>query len=313
MIKQKHFMDIENLREEDTELRHGNGHGFVVGDIIQISTKVDGSNASIAWNEDTNSIIAFSRKRQLSYDNTLRGFWNYVQTIDQSIYNGAPKNSVPKSWIIFGEWLVSHKVQYEQDYYNKWYVYDIYDKETEEWIDQPTVEMVCKDFGFNYINELYYGPFISWEHVRGFLNHHWKGTKGEEGVVVKNMTRLNCPDTRLPFYLKIVNDDFKESMKTREKVIDPNVEAAKSESQRIVESIVTKNRVEKELFKMRDEGILPEKLTPYDMGLVARYLPKRIYDDCVKEEKELVVAAGEYFGKMCSAQAMKLARGIITG
>ena len=45
-MKQKHFMDIENLREEDTELRQGNGYGFVVGDIIQISTKVDGSNAS---------------------------------------------------------------------------------------------------------------------------------------------------------------------------------------------------------------------------------------------------------------------------
>ena len=42
MIKQKHFMDIENLREEDTELRQGNGHGFVVGDIIQISEKIDG-------------------------------------------------------------------------------------------------------------------------------------------------------------------------------------------------------------------------------------------------------------------------------
>jgi len=312
-MKQKKFMDIENLREEDTELRQGNGKGFEVGDIIQISTKVDGSNASIAWDEDTKSIAAFSRKRQLSYDNTLRGFWNYVQTIDQSIYNGDPQKSIPKSWIIFGEWLVSHKVQYEQDFYNKWYVYDIYDKGLEQWIDQPSVEMVCRDFGFNYINELYFGPFISWEHVKGFLTHHWHGLKSEEGIVVKNMTRLNYPDSRLPFYLKIVNDDFKESMKTREKVIDPAVEAAKSESQRIVESIVTKNRVEKELFKMRDEGIIPETLTPKDMGLVAKTLPKRIYEDCVKEERELVASAGEYFGKMSSQQTMRLARDIIMG
>jgi hypothetical protein len=49
------------------------------------------------------------------------------------------------------------------------------------------------------------------------------------------------------------------------------------------------------------------------MKLVARNLPKRIYDDCVKEENELVMAAGEYFGKMCGSTTMKHARDIILG
>ena len=64
---------------------------------------------------------------------------------------------------------------------------------------------------------------------------------------------------------------------------------------------------------MRDEGILPETLQPSDMKLVAQNLPKRIYDDCVKEEKELVIAAGEHFGKMCGSQTMRLAREIVCG
>ena len=102
-------------------------------------------------------------------------------------------------------------------------------------------------------------------------------------------------------------------MKTKEKVIDPEKEEAKAEAQKIVESIVTKNRIEKELFKMRDEGIIPEKIQPSDMKLVAQNLPKRIFDDCMKEEKELVLAAGEYFGKMCGAYTMKLAREVILG
>ena len=307
-MKQKHFIDIENLREEDTELRHGNGHGFRPGDIIQISTKIDGSNAAIGFDEESGEIVAFSRKRELDYQNTLRGFWNYVQTLDSKIYN-----TIPHSWVIFGEWMASHKVQYEKDFYNQWYVYDIYDTNKQQWIFQTTVEMVCDDFGFNYINEVYYGEFQGWDHVRSFLNHHWKAIGKEEGIVVKNQSRLNDPNERNPFYIKIVNDDFKESMKVKEKVVDPEVEAARAECQRIVESIVTANRVQKELFKMRDEGILPDKIDPKDMKIVAQNLPKRIYADCVKEEKELVMAAGEPFGKMCGAQAMKLAREIILG
>lgn len=306
-MKQKHFMDIENLREEDTELRRGNGHGFVVGDIIQISEKYDASNACCAYDTGTDKLVAFSRKQTLNYSNTLNGFWNYVKLLNPEAFKKHP------SWRVFGEWGGSkNKICYNQEYKNTWFVYDIYDVDTEEWLSQDIVKEFCKEANLVYIHELYYGPFISWDHCKTFLHSPAYGDT-QEGIVIKNETRLNCSDTRLPFYLKIVNDDFKESMKTREKVINPEVEAAKAESQRIVESIVTKNRVEKELFKMRDEGIIPEKLAPTDMGLVARYLPKRIYDDCVKEEKELVVAAGEYFGKMCSAQAMKLARGIITG
>ena len=64
---------------------------------------------------------------------------------------------------------------------------------------------------------------------------------------------------------------------------------------------------------MIDEGILPAKISPQDMRTVAMNLPKRIYDDCLKEEKESVVAAGEFFGKMCGGQAMRFAKEIILG
>lgn len=77
--------------------------------------------------------------------------------------------------------------------------------------------------------------------------------------------------------------------------------------------IVTKRRVEKELYKMRDEGVVPEKISPQDMKIVAQNLPKRIYQDCIKEEKELVELAGEFFGKMCGSKAMSFAKEIILG
>ena len=102
-------------------------------------------------------------------------------------------------------------------------------------------------------------------------------------------------------------------MKTKEKIVDPEKENAKAEARKIMESICTKNRIEKELFKMRDEGILPEKIKPTDFKIVAQNLPKRIYTDLLKEEAELVQQCGEFSGKMCQQVTMQIAKDLILG
>lgn len=48
-----------------------------------------------------------------------------------------------------------------------------------------------------------------------------------------------------------------------------------------------------------------------DEQLIPQNLPKRIYDDCMKEEPEMVAMAGEFFGKLCGNTAMRLARNIV--
>ena len=68
-----------------------------------------------------------------------------------------------------------------------------------------------------------------------------------------------------------------------------------------------------QLFKMRDEGLIPEKITNQDFATIAKNLPKRIFEDLMKEEKELVAACGEYAGKACSSITMKIARNIVVG
>ena len=305
-MKQKHFMDIENLREDSTELRESNASGFEPGDIIQITEKFDGSNFCVAYDPETDMLAAFSRKQELTFQNTLNGAWNYAQTLDVAPFK------IHSSWRVFGEWAQKNKIIYNPEAMKKWYVYDIYDVNAESYLPQGTVKEFCKEANLEYIHVLYEGPFISWGHCRTFMNTPAYGDR-QEGIVVKNQSKLNNPDTRLPFYLKIVNDDFKERMAHKEKILDPEVEKAKAEAQVMVEGIVTKNRVEKELFKMRDEGVIPETLTPADMKLVAKSLPKRMFEDCMKEDKEVVVACGEYFGKACSALSMKYAKGIILG
>ena len=312
-MKQKHFIDIQNIREEDTELRNRNTYAFDENCIIQITEKYDGSNACACWDAENETMVAFSRKQELNYSNTLNGFWNYVMNFSDEIKNWFKRYS---DWRVYGEWSNKNKIIYNDTGKIKhWYVYDIYDDTNKCWLPQNIVKEFCKNTGLEYINELYYGKFISWEHCRSFMNKPAYGER-QEGIVIKNQTKLNNwddHDIKAPCYLKIVNESFKESMKTKEKVIDLEKENAMQEARKIMESICTKNRIEKELFKMRDEGILPEKIEPTDFRTIAQNLPKRIYADLLKEELELVQQCGEFSGKMCQQVSMQIAKDLILG
>ena len=300
-------MDISRVKFGD-ELTPSNTGGFEVGDIIQITEKWDGSNASIRYDIETGKLVAFSRRLELSFNNTLNGFWNYVQNLDAEDYKDTP------NYVIFGEWGVKNAIKYNPEFYKNWYVYDIYDVEKEEYLPQTEVKKFVEEHGLTYIHVLYEGEFISWEHCQTFCNSNAYGDK-HEGIVIKNQTKLNNSYSRTPFVLKIVNECFSEIKKDnrRQKIEDPQKIKEREHAQGIVDMVVTKRRVEKELYKMRDEGIVPEKITPEDMRIVAQNLPKRIYTDCLKEERELVESAGEYFGKMCGSKSMFFAKELILG
>ena len=117
-MEQKKFMDISRVKFGD-ELTPSNTGGFEVGDRIQITEKWDGSNASIRYDVETGKLVAFSRRLELTYNNTLNGFWNYVQTLNPDDYKDTP------SYVIFGEWGVKNAIRYNPEAYGKWYVYDI--------------------------------------------------------------------------------------------------------------------------------------------------------------------------------------------
>lgn len=306
----KHFMDIVRVKENSEDgMVAANTGAFEVGDHIQISEKWDGANASIAWEDG--ELKAFSRKNELNMSNNLRGFWEFVQTLDKDEFRDLGNR------VLFGEATLKHTVKYNQDAYDKkWIVYDMFDKDTEQWLPQTVVKEFAESHGLEYIHVLYDGPFISWEHCKTFLNSPAYGDK-QEGIVIKNQDKLNNPDRRNPFYLKIVNDSFKETQLNNhiKKVLDPNDEIDKAKAEEYAAKVVTEARVRKDINKMIDEGILPEIINSQDMGIVARNLPKRIYDDVIKEESELIgdCVSNKYFGKAVGSQAMNWAKKIILG
>ena len=303
----KHFIDIEHIRMSgDNGLVKTNTGAFEVGDEIQITEKWDGSNASAYWDAEAGAMHACSRKQDLTTSNTLGGFYDFIMTLPEPAVGMFKKHP---NFIVFGEWGNKNKIVYNKEFYKRWYVYDIYDTMKEEWLPQKSVKIFAHKAGLEYIHVLYEGQFISWEHCMTFMNSPMYGDR-QEGIVVKNQTKLNDGNVRLPKYLKIVNDDFKETMKT--KVVDLEALAEKERLQKLTETVVTRVRVEKNIRKAIDEGVYPAELTPEDMSIVARDLPRRLYNDCLKEEPE-IVAMIPNFGKFCGSTTMKLAKNIILG
>lgn len=304
----KHFVDIERLREEDTELRMRNSGIFQIGDHIHVSRKIDGTNAQLYF--ENGQLKAFSRKKELDATNTNRGFWNYAQTLNPMAFELYP------NWHFYGEWEVKHTVEYKSEVYNNWYVYDIYNDSTKMYLPQDKVKEWCQRWGFNYIEECYDGEFISWEHIRQFL--HTPSIYGDmnEGIVVKNqehLTQDEVEDNKQPSYIKIVNAEFSEVKAHKENKVKVDHTEENNKARIILETIITPQRIEKEIHKMQDEGIIPEQLESKDMKIIAQKLPKRIVEDCLKEEKEVFLSAGTNAGKVVNHLVMTYARNYVLG
>lgn len=312
---QKKFIDIEHLREASIDLgngviRNGNAAAFCEGDVVQITEKIDGANASVCYNADEGKLEVFSRTNLLDGADGLRGFKAYIETK----FKADEFKEFPEL-VIFGEWCVSHHCKYESSWYNVWRVYDIWNKNLKDYMPQTFVKQFCKEHGIEYIHELYYGPFISWAHCRSFMDKKTYGGIEQEGVVVKNQTKLGRSDVRYPKYLKIVNDAFKESMasKPSHRPVDPEVAKKLAEDKKLMSTIVTAARVRKIILKLVDEGIVPAELEPKHIGIVIKNASKLVYDDCLKEEPEVMAAVGPNAGKLSNMYVAEFVKKLILG
>ena len=208
------------------------------------------------------------------------------------------------------EWLVPHTLPYPEERYNHAYCYDVYDTNTKKYLPQSAVQVIVNKLNLTYVPTFYEGEFISWEHCMSFVGKTELGGEHGEGIVIKNQTMLNNPNTRQPFYIKIVAEKFQEAHTHKEaKVVDPVTMKKREEVQKLAETIITEARVRKLLNKFVDEGILPENWSLEEMSIVAKNLTKAVYEDCIKEEPETVRQI-DNFGKVANGIAMKLARNI---
>jgi ATP-dependent RNA circularization protein (DNA/RNA ligase family) len=234
---------------------------------IVIQEKLDGANAS--FKREGDRVLCFSRNTQLDEHNTLRGFYNWVQ-------ENIKASDLVDGGTYFGEWLVRHKLNYGENE-NKFYLFDIYDEETERYISFELVKYQAKILNLNLVPVFYEGAFQSIEHIQSFIGKSILGEVGE-GVVVKNVKYEDKHGNQL--FTKFVSDAFAEKAQIKKHTVKQPTD----QLQEFINSTVNKARVSKIMHKLVDEGILQEDYAIEDMGTILKNTGTRVFDDVVKEE-----------------------------
>jgi hypothetical protein len=270
MVEQKKFTDVVRLGHKSTI-------GVLAeGDNIVIQEKIDGANAS--FRRVGNELVAFSRNHQLSEENTLGGFYQFVKELNIQIGEGL---------IFFGEWTNPHKVKYPE-HQKKFFLFDIYDVTQGKYLPWETVKRVGQSLGLNLVPVFYEGEYKGFDHLQSFVGKtELGGMLGDiptgEGIVVKNVDYTDRFGNQM--YVKLVTDAFREVQKQKAPK-DPKVES--TQEQKFVDQTVTTARIEKFLHKFVDEGILDEQFGIEDMGTILKNMNTRIYEDIIKEESDLL-------------------------
>ena len=299
MLPHKKYIDIQAFQTKFAD-------AFEVGDIIQITEKCDGSNCSIQYNPETNELDGYSRKNPLTPQLPLDGAYEYIKRLNPEPF----KKYI--NYRIFGEWNLKHLIKYPPEKVKEFWAFDVYDTVNERWMDQNFAMKMASDCGLHYVPVFYSGPFISWEHIQSFIGRSDMGATQGEGIVIKNQTNLNNPDSRKPFCVKLVCAEYKERMdKPPKEPLSAEELAERQKNIDLVESVVTYNRVEKCLYKMiTEDELIPRNWDSSHMGAIAKELPRRVYNDCVKEANDVVIQVPN-FGKMCASTTMKHVRELL--
>jgi hypothetical protein len=263
----KKYTDIVRLGHKTTE-------GVLqTGDLITITEKIDGANASFILNEN-NEVDCFSRNNQVTESNTLRGYYGWVKD------NVRPELLNPK-YRYYGEWLVSHKIQYNPEYYQNFYLFNVYDEELGEYLSDDIMRSEAQRLGIKTVDLLYEGEYISFEHLMSFVGQSKMSINKGEGIFVKNIKYKDRYGHQV--FVKLVTDEFRETQKQKAPK-DPNRPV--SIEQEFINTTVTQARVDKLLHKLVDENILDENFGIEDMGVILKNLGSRIYEDIIKEESD---------------------------
>lgn len=306
----KKYLDIERCKQKYAET-------FNVGEDIVIQEKIDGSNASIRYDEESGTLKAFSRRLELNADNTLNGFWDYVQTLNLDTF----KEILGSRYIVFGEWMgAKHAIKYPENVYGKFWMFDVWDTQIEQYLPYEETRsfydklIACgnEENKFNFVPVFYIGKFESWEKTSELVGRTEVGAEPTgEGIVIKRQNCLDSKSSRLPFYVKIVSEQFSEVHKSKkQKAIDPEAIAKKEANLALAATIVTPQRVQKMIYKFIEDGLLPQDWDEHNLKDISKILPNAIYKDCVKEENETVQQV-EDFGKVAAKLSMSIVRDLI--
>mgnify|MGYP006053001155 CR=1 FL=1 len=201
-----HFEKYQHLERLGTQATNGitSGSCFVF-------PKLDGTNASVWFDKETNQLEAGSRNRKLEVENDNAGFYNHVLSSDLTpkltkFFEHHPMVR------LYGEWLVPHSLKsYRDDAWRKFYIFDVLDDEG-NYIEYNNYKSDLERFELDFLSPLAIVKNGQDEDFRKLVDRNTylikDGHGVGEGIVIKNYNYLN------PFgdvvWAKVVTNYFKE-------------------------------------------------------------------------------------------------------
>lgn len=249
---------------------------ITIGDCY-IFPKIDGSNGSIYMGDD-NIIKAGGRKRELTLENDNKGFYAYVlENKSFELYLFSKPNH-----ILYGEWLVPHTIRtYNKEAFNHFYVFDVYDTETNKYLSIDEYKKTLEYFNIKYIEPTI---ILSNGEKKDFINElrhttFLNGDKAGEGIVIKNYDKQ--------LVAKIVSSEFREQ---HEKTFYKKKEEPSTPlEQRIADYFTTTALCEKEYSKIENECGWSDKFQLRLLNVVYYNLIKEEGWEIVKKYKDPVI------------------------
>lgn len=270
-MTQKKFTDVVRMGHKMTK------GVFNEGDMITVTEKIDGANASFKRDGNSMNVLSFSRNNPLTGTDGLNGFKKWVdETIDaRKLLDGV---------IYFGEWLNPHKVKYAPEHTKTFILFAIFNEFTQEYVNFSMVRDEARRLNLKLVPVFYEGPYKSYEHLQSFVGKtELEGTLGGEitgeGIVVVNYNYKDRYGDQV--FTKMVVEKFAE-VQHQKAPRDPNT--PESLEALWVKDNMTVARVEKLLLKLVDEGIIEEEFGIEDMGTILKNINRRLIDDMIKEE-----------------------------
>lgn len=253
---------------------------------VYVFPKLDGTNSSV-WTINNgipgNEIMGGSRTRQLSLESDNAGFYAWVLGEDRLI------NFLIKypNLRLFGEWLVPHTFKgYREDAWRRFYVFDVMNNETDEYLSYDAYKPMLDEFHLDYIPPLAIIKNASYENFLKILdtNKFLCPDEGEpgEGIVIKNYDYYNRFGNQV--WAKVIKQEFKDAH--YKAMGAPEINMSIMNEEHIVAKACTLALVEKSVAKITTEkGEWSSKAIPELFGRMYYDIIKEELFDCLKEIK----------------------------
>lgn len=248
------YMHIERYEENNPEI-----DGILNG-LVYVFPKLDGSNHCIWFDNDKKTIRCASRNQIITKDYDATKFINtYYIPNQHKIDNMILEN---QNLVFYGEFMRPHVVKdYDDDVWDEWYIFDVYDRENNQWMDYETYASLINKYGLRVVTPMdkYNDPPIDLIH-ECVENNHYLISNGNigEGVVIKNYNFVNKYGRTT--WAKMVRNDYKIKAKQTPK---ERGEAPPSVEDIIVDNNLSREFIEKEYYKfIENAGAWNDRMIP---------------------------------------------------